>query len=310
MLRTGSLLTLIALWLFASPALGGGFIAPASQDRWVTVSAYAQDFIGTDEDSASLAASDFGLFEADTTVTATIAFAVAFGQGSQTSEILGDSLQATGDISATGEGFDYDASFVAEGQSHFEVTFDVAAPLSFTLSGEISASGVLSTTTVALDGPSGPMVAISAGNQTTPILEAGTMEPGTHTLVVDAHGTGFGDIFSFFPASGSYDVLLSVSPATGVPERGPDRGSSFVVVPNPFREQTRISHEIPGTLAVDASIFDVQGRLVRRLAGSEGNPTLSWDGRDRRGELVHPGVYFVRLEAGDEVHRLKVTRIR
>jgi flagellar hook assembly protein FlgD len=310
MSRTGSLLTLVVSWLFVSPALGSDLIVPVSQDRWVFAFAFAQDFMGEDEDSATVAASDFGLFQADTTVTATISFATAFGQASQTSEIQSASMQATGDISATGEGFDYDASFVAEGQSHFEVTFDVTPPVSFILSGDISASGVLSTTTVTLDGPSGPIVAISAANQTTPILETGAMEPGTHTLVVDAHGRGFGDFFTFFPASGSYNVLFTVAPVTGVPEIGPNDGRSFVVAPNPFREQTTISPRIPGTVAVDASIFDLQGRLVRELAGFEGDPTLSWDGRNRRGELVHPGVYFVRLEAGDEIHRLKITRIR
>jgi hypothetical protein len=279
MLRTGSLLTLVVSWLFVSPALGSDLIAPVS-------------------------------FQADTAVTASVPFAIASSAGSQTSQIQGASMQATGDISAEGESFDYDAFTTADGQSHFEVTFDLTGPASFTLSGEISASGPQCSTTVALDGPSGPIAAISAMNQTTPILETGTMEPGTYTLVADADGRAFGDFFIFFDALGSYDVLFTVTPITGVPESGPDNGSSFVVAPNPFREQTTISHRIPGTMAVDASIFDLQGRLVRKLAGFEGDPTLSWDGRNRRGELVHPGVYFVRLEAGDEVHRLKVTRIR
>lgn len=309
MLRTGFLSTLVVSWLFVSPASGSELV-PVSQDRWVSVHAFAQDFMGSDEDSASLAAPDFGLFQADTTVTATITFATAFGQGSQTSEILSASMTATGDMSASGDGFDYDASFVADGGSHFEVTFDVTEPLSFTLSGEISASGVLSTTTVALDGPSGSIVAISAANQTTPILETGMLVPGTHTLVVDADGTGFGDFFSFFPASGSYDVLFTVTPVTGVPGSVGESGSSFVVAPNPFRERTTISARTPGTGVVQASIFDLQGRLVRELAGADGDPTLSWDGRDRRGALVQPGVYFVHLRAGEEVHRLKVTRVR
>jgi len=197
MLRPGFLSTLVVSWLFVSSAPASELV-PVSQDRWVSVHAFAQDFMGSDEDSASLAAPDFNLFQVDTTVTATITFATAFGQGAQTSEIMDASMTATGDISATGEGFDYDASFVADGRSHFEVTFDVTAPLSFTLSGEISASGLQCSTTVVLDGPSGTIASLSARNQTTPVLETGTMGVGTYTLVVDSDGRAFGDFFTFF----------------------------------------------------------------------------------------------------------------
>jgi hypothetical protein len=46
-------------------------------------------------------------------------------------------------------------------------------------------------------------------------------------------------------------------------------------------------------------IFDVSGRLRRELAvGADSAGTVQWDGRDRDGRRVSPGLYFARLEAG------------
>ena len=43
--------------------------------------------------------------------------------------------------------------------------------------------------------------------------------------------------------------------------------------------------------ADDVAIFDIQGRLVKKLQGMN----KIWDGRDRQGRLVSAGVYFVRF---------------
>jgi len=47
-------------------------------------------------------------------------------------------------------------------------------------------------------------------------------------------------------------------------------------------------------------IFDVRGRLVRRLFERDeaaGSHAASWDSRDANGTVVPSGVYFCRLEA-------------
>jgi hypothetical protein len=43
-----------------------------------------------------------------------------------------------------------------------------------------------------------------------------------------------------------------------------------------------------------AAVYDVSGRLVRRLAVGTGDGQVSWDGRDAFGSEVAGGVYFVR----------------
>ena len=73
-------------------------------------------------------------------------------------------------------------------------------------------------------------------------------------------------------------------------------------VPNPFNPTTTIHYEIPaGLAAIRLQIFDVSGRLVRRLVDGyvgPGRKSASWSGLDTSGRPVASGLYFYRLEAG------------
>jgi len=56
-------------------------------------------------------------------------------------------------------------------------------------------------------------------------------------------------------------------------------------------------------VGVEVGIFDLSGRLVRRLfTGQEGNGAynLDWDGRDESGVLLPVGIYLVRVEVDTE----------
>ncbi|MFH1681449.1 MAG: FlgD immunoglobulin-like domain containing protein [Candidatus Eisenbacteria bacterium] len=69
-----------------------------------------------------------------------------------------------------------------------------------------------------------------------------------------------------------------------------------------------IAGETPARLAV----FDFAGRLVRSIdvPSVRGTSEIAWDGRDREGREVAPGVYFVRLEAGARDASRKVVVVR
>jgi hypothetical protein len=74
------------------------------------------------------------------------------------------------------------------------------------------------------------------------------------------------------------------------------------VLPNPFQRSATIRFDLPRASAVDLRVFDVAGRLVKTLENSRheaGAYELQWDGRDAAGSSVAPGVYFVRLNAGE-----------
>lgn len=75
--------------------------------------------------------------------------------------------------------------------------------------------------------------------------------------------------------------------------------------PNPFRHAVELSFSLPRAAGVDAAVYDVLGREVRRLAAARrfeaGPASLRWDGTAADGRRAAAGVYFVRVsipEAG------------
>ncbi len=68
--------------------------------------------------------------------------------------------------------------------------------------------------------------------------------------------------------------------------------------PNPFGQSTSISFVAPGEGPVDIQIFDVSGRLVRRIAATSHagrEQQVGWDGKTSSSEAAPSGVYFCRL---------------
>jgi flagellar hook assembly protein FlgD len=55
--------------------------------------------------------------------------------------------------------------------------------------------------------------------------------------------------------------------------------------------------------SVDVGLYDMAGRLIRKLAsGSQapGQYTVTWDGQSDAGVRVAPGVYFLRAQVAGE----------
>jgi endonuclease I len=72
--------------------------------------------------------------------------------------------------------------------------------------------------------------------------------------------------------------------------------------PNPFSVRTAITFDLPRTVPVSLSIFDLSGRRVRQLVSNfslaPGTHSYQWNGRDDAGTLLQAGLYFCRLDAG------------
>jgi hypothetical protein len=93
-------------------------------------------------------------------------------------------------------------------------------------------------------------------------------------------------------------------------------GRSIVASPNVARDGEiqvafRVASDLLGT---DVAVFDASGRVVRGLASGvfpAGIRTVTWDGRDDRGERAGAGVYFVRLAWGGQSREsARVTLLR
>jgi hypothetical protein len=125
-----------------------------------------------------------------------------------------------------------------------------------------------------------------------------------------------------YTSAGEFRVRLTVSNAVGS-----DSTSDTVylfVLPGDFFTQTaalasiaqnevEIRYGTPVSTNVELSIYNVNGRLIRRLFSDEipaGEYEALWDLRDENGIPVRPGVYFLRLKAsqGHASSKIIVTR--
>jgi hypothetical protein len=109
-------------------------------------------------------------------------------------------------------------------------------------------------------------------------------------------------------------AVWDCSPLTGIGGTGFAVSGLLPGIPNPFVDATSIRFRLTETAPVDLVVYDVQGRRVRALRSKErhtaGLHVVSWHGRDDSGRIVSPGVYFVRLRAGETTETRKVTRLR
>jgi hypothetical protein len=86
-------------------------------------------------------------------------------------------------------------------------------------------------------------------------------------------------------------------------------GEVLGVYPSPAcAGEANVLYRIPQAAAVDVSIYDVTGHLVRNIATGAfpgGVRMVRWDGRDERGKPASAGIYLVRLVADSGIHQTK-----
>ena len=83
--------------------------------------------------------------------------------------------------------------------------------------------------------------------------------------------------------------------------------------PNPFNAQTQITFSLASPGNVRLSIYDLGGRLVRKLLKAQansGNHKVIWDGKDDRGVDVSSGVYFYQISAENKSLTKRMVLIR
>jgi hypothetical protein len=83
--------------------------------------------------------------------------------------------------------------------------------------------------------------------------------------------------------------------------------------PNPFNPRTTIKFDLHKPGPVELAVFDVAGRLVKRLVHETrpaGNHEAVWNGRDSGGRSAAAGVYFFRLKTTDTIQTQRMTLIK
>jgi hypothetical protein len=94
---------------------------------------------------------------------------------------------------------------------------------------------------------------------------------------------------------------FGIQDAEAAPSVGPAYYELGQSQPNPFNPRTHITLSLPEATSWTLDIYNVSGQLVRRFEGqvdgAEYVPVV-WDGTNRSGEPVAPGVYLYRMHAG------------
>lgn len=83
--------------------------------------------------------------------------------------------------------------------------------------------------------------------------------------------------------------------------------------PNPFNSSTVIKFELPRGDFVDLDIYDIGGRLVKRLASQyypTGENSIIWDGSNGDHEKVASGIYLFKFSSGNKVEIKQMTLLK
>ena len=86
--------------------------------------------------------------------------------------------------------------------------------------------------------------------------------------------------------------------------------------PNPFNPRTEIRYLLPAraeAAPVRVTVFDLAGRAVAQLVDAPqraGRHSVVWDGNSDKGLPVPSGVYFCRVQAGDETATRKMVLLK
>ncbi|MCK9399490.1 MAG: C25 family cysteine peptidase [Bacteroidales bacterium] len=99
---------------------------------------------------------------------------------------------------------------------------------------------------------------------------------------------------------------------TDVKDNQPDASVRAGSYPNPFREETVIRFETEKESRVSLEVYNINGQLINRLLEARvgaGIHEVRWDGSSSAGNRVAEGMYFYRLQAGNEIITGKLMRM-
>jgi len=115
------------------------------------------------------------------------------------------------------------------------------------------------------------------------------------------------------PSSG-YFLSVDDQAPVGVEPVGTEGFELLPNRPNPFRSTTTIAFTLASEGPVRLAVYDVRGRMIRRLVEGEhltsGAHERIWNGVDEAGHLAAPGVYYVRLDAAQSGATRKMLLLR
>lgn len=138
------------------------------------------------------------------------------------------------------------------------------------------------------------------------------MNEGLVSLAINCLGINPG-MYLFAGSNGGSMYRWSLCIGVEEEKRQVAEGDLVNALPNPAKQQTTIHYVLENSGSVDCAVYDIQGRLVKKLVSATqpaGNHSVMWDGCDAENRPVAAGVYFCRFLTVDraEVEKLILTR--
>ena len=107
---------------------------------------------------------------------------------------------------------------------------------------------------------------------------------------------------------GSYGVNALSTPSPVEIQTRPEVYALGNNYPNPFNPNTSIKYALPAAGQVKLEVYNVVGQVVRTLVSqqqSAGRYAVQWNATDNSGQSLSSGIYFYRLQAGDNFLEVK-----
>jgi hypothetical protein len=116
---------------------------------------------------------------------------------------------------------------------------------------------------------------------------------GSDALLAGPLGVGLAPFDIVFDAPDNVVTAVPAAPMVDVLLSAP--------WPNPARSGVRLALRLESAVRVEAAVFDLAGRRVRRLLDAKamaGERAIAWDLNDDAGVGVSAGIYMVRIDVG------------
>ncbi len=148
-----------------------------------------------------------------------------------------------------------------------------------------------------------------------PCIDAGN--PNTeYNDIEDPENIGF----ALFPSKGNLTndmgayggqncMLLDNITSSGIEKFQKKSNLSFKCFPNPFNEHIEIQYTLNNVLQIEITIKDTSGRTIKNLLNKHnqaGTFSIIWNGTTDSGNSVKPGIYFIKIKAGESEQIKKV----
>ena len=142
-----------------------------------------------------------------------------------------------------------------------------------------------------------------------------TLFPGESTTLTARYArSGLGGQAPLLRLRG-YNVPGVTGPVVGVQEGvGQPLFRLGEIRPNPFTHRTTVRFDLSQRERVRVWVYDVNGRLVRKLINGilmePGSHDAEWDGNSDAGTLLASGLYLCRLDVGGRSETRRIALLR